>query len=57
MKTLLMLAALTLATSASALSISTPVLDVKATTEACPWVVVNSWFRRMFSFTFPAINS
>ena len=59
MKTLLMLAALTLATSASALSISTPVLDVKTTVEACPSIMngFGVWFSRWFTNTFPAINS
>jgi len=47
MKTLLMLAALTLATSASALSISTPVLNVQ---QACPSMMNGfaAWLRQVW---------
>jgi len=58
MKTLLVAMLLTFATSATALSINTPVLDVKATVEACPSMMngFGVWFSRWFTNTFPAIN-
>ena len=53
MKTILAAALLSFSISATALSISTPVLDVKATTEACPsvmngWVVYTDWLKAIW---------